>query len=62
VFPQVVPEHAKTLAMAKKLRGTCLEACGDADQALLCFQEALAIDPKVGVKRSIERLTRISKV
>lgn len=62
VIPQVVPEHAKTLAMAKKLRGMCLEACGDGEQALLCFQEALAIDPKAGVKRNIERLTRISKV
>lgn len=62
VIPQIVPEHAKTLAMAKKLRGTCLEACGDAEQALLCFQEALAIDPKIGVKGNIERLTKISRV
>ncbi len=62
VIPQSVPEHAKTLAMAKRLRGTCLEACGAPEQALRCFQEALAIDPKAGVKRSIERLTRISNV
>ena len=62
VTPQIVPEHAKTLAMAKKLRGTCLEVCGDREQALRCYQEALAIDPKAGVKRNIERLTRMRKV
>jgi tetratricopeptide (TPR) repeat protein len=62
VTPQIVPEHAKTLALAKKLRGTCLESSGYLGQALRCYQEALAIDPKAGVKRSIERLTKMSKV
>jgi len=61
VVPQIVPEHAKTLAMAKKLRGMCLEECGDREQALRCYQEALAIDPKAGVKRNIERLTRMGR-
>ncbi|MGA2084560.1 MAG: tetratricopeptide repeat protein [Terracidiphilus sp.] len=62
VAPQIVPEHAKTLAMAKKLRGTCLESIGHQEQALRCYQEALIIDPKAGVKRSIERLTKMSRV
>ncbi len=62
VAPQIVPEHGKTLAMARKLRGTCLEECGDREQALRCYQEALGLDPKAGVKRSIERLTRMRRL
>jgi hypothetical protein len=62
VIPQVVPEDGKTLALATMLRGRCLQACGAAKQALLYLQQALAIGPKAGVKRSIERLTRISNV
>lgn len=56
---QIVPEHMKTLAKAKKLRGICLEARGQVQSALRCYQEALAIDPKSGVKRGIERLIKV---
>jgi tetratricopeptide (TPR) repeat protein len=58
VTPLIMKENEKTKALAKRLRGECLEACGDRAAALASYLEALRIDPKVGVKRQIDRLTK----
>lgn len=58
VTPLIVKEHEKTKALAKRLRGECLEVRGDRAAALASYREALSIDPKVGVKRQIDRLTK----
>jgi tetratricopeptide (TPR) repeat protein len=58
VSPLIVKEHEKTKALAKRLRGECLEARGDYASALANYREALSIDPKAGVKRQIDRLTK----
>jgi hypothetical protein len=58
VSPLIVREHEKTQALAKRLRGECLEVRGDRAAALVNYREALSIDPKVGVKRQINRLRK----
>lgn len=46
-------------ALANKLRGTCLEVLDDPARALRYYRKALELDPKVGVKRHIERLAKL---
>jgi tetratricopeptide (TPR) repeat protein len=38
-------------AWGQKLRGMCLEAQNDQARALSCYEKALALDPKIGLKR-----------
>lgn len=49
-------EHAR--AWAFKLRGICLESGGNALDALRCYDEALQLDPKIGVKRRADALRK----
>jgi hypothetical protein len=49
----------KWRARAFKLRGTCLEAIAEVRQALAAYDEALALDPKVGVKRKADQLRKV---
>ena len=49
-------DDPRARAWALKLRGLCLEAMSESREALTSYDEALSLDPKVGVKRRAERL------
>lgn len=51
-------EDLRLRALAFKLRGTCHDQNGAAEEALADFDAALAIDPKIGVKRRADALRR----
>ncbi|WP_409019835.1 tetratricopeptide repeat protein [Brevundimonas vesicularis] len=46
----------RTRALALKLNGSCLEVLGDYPGALRSYDAALALDPKIGVKRRADQL------
>jgi hypothetical protein len=46
----------KTRARAYRLRGVCFEAIGKPAQALACYETALSLDSKSGVKRKVAQL------
>jgi hypothetical protein len=46
-------------ARVLKSRGICLEAVAELKQALACYNEALTLDPKVGVKRRADALRKV---
>lgn len=48
--------HARSWAF--KLRGICLEAVGNALEALRFYEEALRLDPKIGIKRRADALRK----
>lgn len=48
----------RTRAWGLKLRGLCLEATGSLAAALDSFESAIALDPKSGVKRRIDKLKK----
>jgi hypothetical protein len=50
-----------TLALAYKLKGVLLEAMDDTGQAILAYQRALDLDPKIGVKKKLNQLIKESK-
>lgn len=45
-------------AQVLKLFGQCRETQGDAAEALRLYENALALDPKVGLKRRVEQMRR----
>lgn len=45
-------------ALALKVRGRCLEAQGDLAAALASYDDAIALDPKIGLKRRVAQLRR----
>jgi len=47
-----------TRAWALKLKGTCLDGLEEYSAALLCYEEGLALNPKLGVKRRVEQLRK----
>jgi len=49
----------RTRARLLRSRGTCLEALADLREALACYDEALSLDPKVGVKRRADALRKV---
>lgn len=49
---------SKTRARARKLRGQCFECEANFEEALRCYQEALALDPRVGAKRRVDQLIK----
>jgi hypothetical protein len=49
---------ARIQARAMKLRGICLEAKGDLLEALGCYEQAIALDLNVGVKRRAEQIRK----
>ncbi|WP_347338884.1 tetratricopeptide repeat protein [Bradyrhizobium nanningense] len=49
----------RTRARLLRSRGTCLEALADLKEALACYDKALSLDPKVGVKRRADSLRKI---
>lgn len=52
-------DDARARARLLRSRGTCLEALAELRQALFCYDEALHLDPKVGVKRKADALRRV---
>jgi hypothetical protein len=52
-------DDARARARLLRSRGTCLEAVAELRQALACYDEALYLDPKVGVKRKADALRRV---
>jgi tetratricopeptide (TPR) repeat protein len=44
--------------LALKLRGACLEASGAPAEALACYERALELNPKIGVKRRANQLKK----
>jgi hypothetical protein len=52
-------EEGRTRARVLKSRGICLEAVAEVKQALAAYEEALALDPKVGVKRRTDQLRKV---
>lgn len=48
-------------AWAMKLRGICLEPQGALHEALACYEKALELDPKIGVRRRAEQLRKSLK-
>jgi hypothetical protein len=58
VIPDIVNADGKTQAWAMKLRGVCIDAQGNLQEALDCYQKALTLDPKVGVKRRAEQIRK----
>jgi len=48
----------RTRAWALKLRGLCWESKASFAEALNCYDEALALDAKVGVKRRADQLRK----
>lgn len=48
----------RTRAFALKLKGSCLEVLGDCPGALRSYDAALALDPKIGVKRRADQLRK----
>lgn len=53
------PDENRTRARLLRSRGTCLEALADLREALACYDEALSLDPKVGVKRRSDALRKV---
>lgn len=53
------PGNEHTRAWAYKLRGTCLEAQGKPSEALQCYESALQLDAKIGVKRRADALRKM---
>lgn len=55
-------QDEKLRARALKLRGVCLEAIGQHAKALATYDQALALDPRVGVKRRADQLRKVLRV
>jgi len=53
---------AKKEARARKLRGICLDAQGVMQEALDCYDKALVLDSKIGVKRRADQIRKILSV
>jgi hypothetical protein len=51
-------DDVRTQARGLRLRGTCLESIGETGQALLAYEQALSLDPKIGVKRKASQLRK----
>jgi len=52
-------DDPRARARVLKSRGICLEAVAELKQALACYDEALALDVKVGVKRRADSLRKV---
>jgi len=51
-------DDPRTRAWALKLKGTCLDGLEEYPAALACYEQGLALDPKLGVKRRIDQLRK----
>lgn len=59
IEPTIPTLETKSRAQAKKLRGLCLEAQSDLENALRLYEDALNLDPKIGLKRRIAQLHKL---
>ncbi|MBI1331233.1 MAG: hypothetical protein GC166_15155 [Alphaproteobacteria bacterium] len=51
-------DDPRSRARAPKLKGICFDGLEDFPAALRCYEEGLALEPKLGVKRRIEQLRK----
>lgn len=51
-------ERYKDPKSQARLRGTCFDAVGDLGKAAPAYEEALARDAKVGVKRRLDQIRK----
>lgn len=58
ITPQLEKADKQWQALAYKVHGICLEASGAPTDALVCYEKALALNPKVGVKRRADQLRK----
>jgi hypothetical protein len=58
VAPELTKADGKWQALALKLRGICLESRGAGQAALSCYDKALALDRKIGIKRRADQLRK----
>lgn len=49
----------RSQARAYRLRGTCLDAAGDLRNAAAAYEQAVGLDPKVGVKRRLDQIRKM---
>jgi tetratricopeptide (TPR) repeat protein len=59
IEPTIPTAETKSRAQAKKLRGLCLEAQFDLPNALRLYDDALSLDPKIGLKRRSVQLHKL---
>jgi hypothetical protein len=59
IEPTIPTSDLKNQARAKRLRGQCLEGQDNLPEALRCYEEAISLDPKVGLKRRVVQLTKL---
>jgi hypothetical protein len=52
-------EDGRARARVLKSQGICFEALAELKEALACYDEALTLDPKVGVKRRVDQLRKV---
>ena len=60
-FEGNLSQHRDYQALACRLKGEIQEALGDVKQAILAYQEALSIDPKIGVKQKLKKLLKANQ-
>lgn len=58
ITPQLAKADRQWQALALKVHGACLEASGMQRDALSCYDKALALYPKIGVKRRADQLRK----
>ncbi len=58
ITPQLAKADRQWQALALKVHGACLEASGMPQDALTCYDKALALYPKIGVKRRADQLRK----
>jgi len=58
VFPTVPPLNFEYKSLALKLKGICLENQGSLQEALDCYDKALTVNPKVGVKQRANKIRK----
>lgn len=58
IAPQLATADKQWQALSLKAKGACLEAAGQPRDALSCYERALALNPKIGVKRRAELLQK----
>ena len=59
IEPQLVSADRGWQAIQFKTHGICLEVCGSQQEALNCYDKALALNPKIGVKRRADKLRKL---
>jgi len=57
-YSEDLTEYPDYLALAHRLRGELYEVAGDAHRAIEAYRDALALNPKIGVKKRLSKLEK----